>query len=168
MEVKDFMDLTILLGSLMIGGFLAFEILRPKPNAVILEKIGDNYYLTKGFHNGHYLQHRGLTFRIPSTYEYWVRLGRGFIRFKPKWMRFFYIQNTQLAEIKEDKSGEEEEAKSKITIDQKLFSDFMKSETLTQILRSFTIPKTTILMYLIIGVAMGLMLGVILAGWVHG
>ena len=162
------MDLTILLLGGIVGGYLAFEILRPKPNAVILEKIGDNYYLTKGFHNGYYLQHRGLTFPIPSSYEYWVRLGKGFIRFKPKWMRFFYIQNTQLAEIKEDKSEEGEEARSEATIDQKLFSDFMKSETLTQILRSFTIPKTTILMYLIIGVAMGLMLGVILAGWVHG
>ena len=162
------MDLTLLLAGGLIGGFLAFELLRPKPNAVILEKIGENYYLAKGYCNSYYLQHRGLTFRIPSTYEYWVRLGRGFIKFKPKWMRFFYIQNTQLAEIKEDESEEGEEARSEITVDQKLFSDFMKSETLTQILRSFTIPKTTILMYLIIGVAMGLMLGVILAGWVHG
>jgi len=163
------MDLTLLLASGLIGGFLAFELLRPKPNAVILEKIGDNYYLTKGFHNDHYLQHRGLTFPIPSTYEYWVRLGRGFIKFKPKWMRFFYIQNTQLAEIKENKSEEGEEARSETTIDQKLFSDFMKSETLTQILRSFTIPKTTLLLYLVIGAVMGLMLGVILAGWLpHG
>ena len=166
MEVKDFMDLTILLGSLMIGGFLAFEILRPKPNAVILEKIGDNYYLTKGFHNGYYLQHRGLTFPIPSNYEYWVRLGRGFKRFKPKWMRFFYIQNTQLAEIKEG-GGEAEEGRTRIAVDQQLLSQFVKSQTLSQVLRSFTIPKTTLLLYLAIGAVMGLMLGVILAGWVH-
>ena len=155
------MDLTILLGSLMIGGFLAFEILRPKPNAVILEKIGDNYYLTKGFHNGYYLQHRGLTFPIPSTYEYWVRLGRGFIKFRPKWLRFFYIEDTQLAEIKE--------GKSEIAVNQKIISDFVKSQTLSQVLRSFTIPKTTLLLYLVIGAVMGLMLGVILAGWLpHG
>ena len=161
MEVKGFMDLTILLGSLMIGGFLAFEILRPKPNAVILEKIGDNYYLTKGFHNGYYLQHRGLTFPIPSTYEYWVRLGRGFIRFRPKWLRFFYIEDTQLAEIKE--------GKSEIVVNQKIISDFVRSQTLSQVLRSFTIPKTTLLLYLIIGAVMGLMLGIILAGWLpHG
>ena len=161
MEVKGFMDLTILLGSLMIGGFLAFEILRPKPNAVILEKIGDNYYLTKGFHNGYYLQHRGLTFPIPSTYEYWVRLGRGFIKFRPKWLRFFYIEDTQLAEIKE--------GKSEIAVNQKIISDFVKSQTLSQVLRSFTIPKTTLLLYLVIGAVMGLMLGVILAGWLpHG
>ena len=159
MEVKGFMDLTILLGSLMIGGFLAFEILRPKPNAVILEKIGDNYYLTKGFHNGYYLQHRGLTFPIPSTYEYWVRLGRGFIKFRPKWLRFFYIEDTQLAEIKE--------GKSEIAVNQKIISDFVKSQTLSQVLRSFTIPKTTLLLYLAIGAVMGLMLGIILAGWVH-
>ena len=159
MEVKGFMDLTILLGSLMIGGFLAFEILRPKPNAVILEKIGDNYYLTKGFHNGYYLQHRGLTFPIPSTYEYWVRLGRGFIRFRPKWLRFFYIEDTQLAEIKE--------GRSEIAVNQKIISDFVRSQTLSQVLRSFTIPKTTLLLYLIIGAVMGLMLGIILAGWVH-
>ena len=155
------MDLTILLGSLMIGGFLAFEILRPKPNAVILEKIGDNYYLTKGFHNGYYLQHRGLTFPIPSTYEYWVRLGRGFIKFRPKWLRFFYIEDAQLAEIKE--------GRSEIAVNQKIISDFVKSQTLSQVLRSFTIPKTTLLLYLIIGAVMGLMLGIILAGWLpHG
>ena len=155
------MDLTILLGSLMIGGFLAFEILRPKPNAVILEKIGDNYYLTKGFHNGYYLQHRGLTFPIPSTYEYWVRLGRGFIRFRPKWLRFFYIEDTQLAEIKE--------GKSEIAVNQKIISDFVRSQTLSQVLRSFTIPKITLLLYLAIGAVMGLMLGIILAGWLpHG
>ena len=162
------MDLTILLGSLMIGGFLAFEILRPKPNAVILEKIGDNYYLTKGFHNGYYLQHRGLTFPIPSSYEYWVRLGRGFIRFKPKWMRFFYIQNTQLAEIKEG-GGEVEEGRTQIAVDQQLLSQFVRSQTLSQVLRSFTIPRMTLLLYLLIGAVMGLMLGVILAGWLpHG
>ena len=155
------MDLTILLGSLMIGGFLAFEILRPKPNAVILEKIGDNYYLTKGFHNGYYLQHRGLTFPIPSTYEYWVRLGRGFIKFKPKWLRFFYIEDAQLAEIKE--------GRSEIAVNQKIISDFVRSQTLSQVLRSFTIPKTTLLLYLAIGAVMGLMLGIILAGWLpHG
>ena len=162
------MDLTILLGSLMIGGFLAFEILRPKPNAVILEKIGDNYYLTKGFHNGYYLQHRGLTFPIPSSYEYWVRLGRGFIRFKPKWMRFFYIQNTQLAEIKEG-GGEVEEGRTQIAVDQQLLSQFVRSQTLSQVLRSFTIPRMTLLLYLLIGAVMGLMLGIILAGWLpHG
>jgi len=145
----------------MIGGFLAFEILRPKPNAVILEKIGDNYYLTKGFHNGYYLQHRGLTFPIPSTYEYWVRLGRGFIKFRPKWLRFFYIEDAQLAEIKE--------GRSEIAVNQKIISDFVKSQTLSQVLRSFTIPKTTLLLYLIIGAVMGLMLGIILAGWLpHG
>ena len=155
------MDLTILLGSLMIGGFLAFEILRPKPNAVVLEKIGDNYYLTKAFHNGYYLQHRGLTFPIPSTYEYWVRLGRGFIKFRPKWLRFFYIEDTQLAEIKE--------GRSEIAVNQKIISDFVRSQTLSQVLRSFTIPKTTLLLYLIIGAVMGLMLGIILAGWLpHG
>ena len=140
---------------------MAFEILRPKPNAVILEKIGDNYYLTKGFHNGYYLQHRGLTFPIPSTYEYWVRLGRGFIKFKPKWLRFFYIEDAQLAEIKE--------GRSEIAVNQKIISDFVRSQTLSQVLRSFTIPKTTLLLYLIIGAVMGLMLGIILAGWLpHG
>ena len=162
------MDLKILLLGGIVGGFLAFEILRPKPNAVILEKIGDNYYLTKGFHNGYYLQHRGLTFPIPSSYEYWVRLGRGFIRFKPKWMRFFYIQNTQLAEIKEG-GGEVEEGRTQIAVNQQILSQFVRSQTLSQVLKSFTIPKTTILLYLIIGVVMGLMLGVILAGWLpHG
>lgn len=153
------MDLTLLLAGGLIGGFLAFELLRPKPNAVILEKIGDNYYLTKGFHNDHYLQHRGLTFPIPSTYEYWVRLGRGFIRFRPKWLRFFYIEDTQLAEIKE--------GKSEIVVNQKIISDFVRSQTLSQVLRSFTIPKTTLLLYLAIGGIMGLMLGIILAGWIH-
>ncbi len=153
------MDLTLLLAGGLIGGFLAFELLRPKPNAVILEKIGDNYYLTKGFHNDHYLQHRGLTFPIPSTYEYWVRLGRGFIRFRPKWLRFFYIEDTQLAEIKE--------GKSEIVVNQKIISDFVRSQTLSQVLRSFTIPKTTLLLYLAIGAIMGLMLGIILAGWIH-
>ena len=153
------MDLTLLLAGGLIGGFLAFELLRPKPNAVILEKIGDNYYLTKGFHNDHYLQHRGLTFPIPSTYEYWVRLGRGFIRFRPKWLRFFYIEDTQLAEIKE--------GKSEIVVNQKIISDFVRSQTLSQVLRSFTIPKTTLLLYLAIGAIMGLMLGIILAGWAH-
>jgi len=160
------LDLTILLLGGIVGGYLAFEILRPKPNAVILEKIGDNYYLTKGFHNGYYLQHRGLTFPIPSNYEYWVRLGRGFIRFKPKWMRFFYIQNTQLAEIKEG-GGEVEEGRTQIAVDQQLLSQFVRSQTLSQVLRSFTIPKTTLLLYLAIGAVMGLMLGIILAGWVH-
>ena len=153
------MDLTLLLAGGLIGGFLAFELLRPKPNAVILEKIGDNYYLTKGFHNDHYLQHRGLTLPIPSTYEYWVRLGRGFIRFRPKWLRFFYIEDTQLAEIKE--------GKSEIVVNQKIISDFVRSQTLSQVLRSFTIPKTTLLLYLAIGAIMGLMLGIILAGWIH-
>ena len=153
------MDLTLLLAGGLIGGFLAFELLRPKPNAIVLEKIGDNYYLTKGFHNDHYLQHRGLTFPIPSTYEYWVRLGRGFIRFRPKWLRFFYIEDTQLAEIKE--------GKSEIVVNQKIISDFVRSQTLSQVLRSFTIPKTTLLLYLAIGAIMGLMLGIILAGWIH-
>ena len=153
------MDLTLLLAGGLIGGFLAFELLRPKPNAIVLEKIGDNYYLTKGFHNDHYLQHRGLTFPIPSTYEYWVRLGRGFIRFRPKWLRFFYIEDTQLAEIKE--------GKSEIVVNQKIISDFVRSQTLSQVLRSFTIPKTTLLLYLAIGGIMGLMLGIILAGWIH-
>ena len=160
------MDLTILLLGGIVGGYLAFEILRPKPNAVILEKIGDNYYLTKGFHNGYYLQHRGLTFPIPSNYEYWVRLGKGFKMFKPKWMRFFYIQNTQLAEIKEG-GGEAEEGRTRIAVDQQLLSQFVRSQTLSQVLRSFTIPKMTLLLYLAIGAVMGLMLGVILAGWVH-
>ena len=153
------MDLTLLLAGGLIGGFLAFELLRPKPNAIVLEKIGDNYYLTKGFHNDHYLQHRGLTFPIPSTYECWVRLGRGFIRFRPKWLRFFYIEDTQLAEIKE--------GKSEIVVNQKIISDFVRSQTLSQVLRSFTIPKTTLLLYLAIGAIMGLMLGIILAGWIH-
>ena len=155
------MDLTILLLGGIVGGYLAFELLRPRPNAVVLEKIGDNYYLTKAFHNGYYLQHRGMAFPIPSTYEYWVRLGRGFIKFKPKWLRFFYIEDTQLAEIKE--------GKSEIAVNQKIISDFVKSQTLSQVLRSFTIPKTTLLLYLAIGAVMGLMLGIILAGWLpHG
>jgi len=150
----------ILLYAAIGGGFLAWQILKPKPNAIILEKLGENFYLSKGFHNDHYLQHRRATYPIPSTYDYWVLLGRGFVRFKPKWMRFFYIDNSTLARI--------EEAKAEPAINQEVVSQFVRSQTLTQLLRSFTVPKTTLLLNLLAGAVMGLILGVFLAGYFVG
>ena len=150
----------ILLYASIGGGWLAWQILKPKPNAIILERIGDNFYLSKGFHNNHYLQHRRATYPIPSTYDYWVLLGRGFVRFKPKWMRFFYIDNSILARI--------EEAKAEPAVNQEIVSQFVRSQTLTQLLRSFTIPKTTLLLNLLAGAVMGLILGVFLAGYFVG
>jgi len=154
------MNSIILLYAAIGGGWLAWQILKPKPNAIILERIGDNFYLSKGFHNGYYLQHRRATYPIPSTYDYWVLLGRGFVRFKPKWMRFFYIENSVLSRI--------EEAKAEPVLNQEVVSRFIRSQTLTQLLRSFTIPKTTILLNLLAGVVMGLILGVFMAGWLGG
>ena len=154
------MNSMILLYAAIGGGWLAWHILKPKPNAIILERIGDNFYLSKGFHNGYYLQHRRATYPIPSTYDYWVLLGRGFVRFKPKWMRFFYIENSVLSRI--------EEAKAEPAINQEVVSQFVRSQTLTQLLRSFTIPKTTLLLNLLAGAVMGLILGVFLAGYFVG
>lgn len=152
------LGIELMIGAVIVGGWAAWEILKPKPNAIVLEKLGDNYYLSKAYHNDYYLQYRGLTFPIPSTYEYWVRLGRGFVRFRPKWIRFFYIEDTQLARITE--------GRSEPSISPELLSRFVESKTLEQILRSFTTPKMTILFYMLGGVVMGLMLGVTLAGWV--
>jgi len=154
------MNSMILLYAAIGGGWLAWQILKPKPNAIVLERIGDNFYLSKAFHNEHYLQHRRATYPIPSTYDYWVLLGRGFVRFKPKWFRFFYIENSVLSRI--------EEAKAEPVLNQEVVSRFIRSQTLTQLLRSFTIPKTTILLNLLAGVVMGLILGVFMAGWLGG
>ena len=154
------MNSMILLYASIGAGYLAWQILKPKPNAIILERIGDNFYLSKGFHNGYYLQHRRATYPIPSTYDYWVLLGRGFVKFRPKWMRFFYIENSVLSRI--------EEAKAEPAVNQEIVSRFIRSQTLTQLLRSFTIPKTTILLNLLAGVVMGLILGVFMAGWLGG
>jgi len=154
------MNSMILLYASIGAGYLAWQILKPKPNAIILERIGDNFYLSKGFHNNHYLQHRRATYPIPSTYDYWVLLGRGFVRFKPKWMRFFYIENSVLSRI--------EEAKAEPAINHEVVSQFVRSQTLTQLLRSFTIPKTTLLLNLLAGAVMGLILGVFLAGYFVG
>ena len=147
----------ILLYASIGGGWLAWQILKPKPNAIILERIGDNFYLSKGFHNSHYLQHRRATYPIPSTYDYWVLLGRGFVRFKPKWMRFFYIENSVLSRI--------EEAKAEPAVNQEIVNRFVRSQTLAQLLRSLTIPKTTLLLNLLAGAVLGLILGIFLAGW---
>ena len=154
------MNSMILLYAAIGGGWLAWQILKPKPNAIVLERIGDNFYLSKAFHNEHYLQHRKATYPIPSTYDYWVLLGRGFVKFRPKWMRFFYIENSVLSRI--------EEAKAEPAVNQEIVSRFIRSQTLTQLLRSFTIPKTTILLNLLAGVVMGLILGVFMAGWLGG
>jgi len=151
------MNSMILLYASIGGGWLAWQILKPKPNAIILERIGDNFYLSKGFHNSHYLQHRRATYPIPSTYDYWVLLGRGFVRFKPKWMRFFYIENSVLSRI--------EEAKAEPAVNQEVVNRFVRSQTLAQLLRSLTIPKTTLLLNLLAGAVMGIILGIFLAGW---
>ena len=151
------MNSMILLYASIGGGWLAWQILKPKPNAIILERIGDNFYLSKGFHNEHYLQHRRATYPIPSTYDYWVLLGRGFVRFKPKWMRFFYIENSVLSRI--------EEAKAEPAVNQEIVNRFVRSQTLAQLLRSLTIPKTMLLLNLLAGAVMGIILGIFLAGW---
>ena len=151
------MNSMILLYASIGGGWLAWQILKPKPNAIILERIGDNFYLSKGFHNNYYLQHRRATYPIPSTYDYWVLLGRGFVRFKPKWMRFFYIENSVLSRI--------EEAKAEPAVNQEIVNRFVRSQTLAQLLRSLTIPKTMLLLNLLAGAVMGIILGIFLAGW---
>lgn len=142
----------------IIGGFLAYQYLRPRPNAVVLEKVGENYALSKAFHNEHYLQYRRHTFPIPSTYEYWVMLWRGF-SLRPKWIRFFYIENSMLSRISE---GQTEPA-----ITPEILTQFVRSQTLTQLLRGLTIPKMTLIMYLIMGLIAGLLAGFVLAGWIH-
>ena len=151
------MNSMILLYASIGAGYLAWQILKPKPNAIVLERIGDNFYLSKAFHNEHYLQHRRATYPIPSTYDYWVLLGRGFVRFKPKWMRFFYIENSVLSRI--------EEAKAEPAVNQEIVNRFIRSQTLAQLLRSLTIPKTTLLLNLLAGAVMGIILGIFLAGW---
>ena len=151
------MNSMILLYAAIGGGWLAWQILKPKPNAIVLERIGDNFYLSKAFHNEHYLQHRRATYPIPSTYDYWVLLGRGFVRFKPKWFRFFYIENSVLSRI--------EEAKAEPAVNQEIVNRFIRSQTLAQLLRSLTIPKTTLLLNLLAGAVMGIILGIFLAGW---
>jgi len=151
----------ILLYAAIGGGFLAWQILKPKPNAIILEKLGENFYLSKGFHNDHYLQHRRATYPIPSTYDYWVLLGRGFVRFKPKWMRFFYIHNSILSRIQENEGLVEAEP----AVNQQLFSRFQRSQTLEKLLRGLTIPKTTLLFNFLAGAGVGVMLGIMLARW---
>jgi hypothetical protein len=151
------MDLVLLVTGVTVGGYLAYQILKPKPNAVVLEKYGENYLLSKAYHNEYYLRYRGLTLPIPSTYEYWVMLGRGF-RLIPKWYRFFYVDNARLYDIKHD--GNVQSA-----VDTKLISDFVRTQTVAQILRGLTIPKMTVLMYLIAGILAGLLLGVVLGGW---
>ena len=151
----------ILFYTAIAAGYLAWMILKPKPNAIVLEKIGDNFYLSKAFHNDHYLQHRKATFLIPSTYDYWVLLGRGFVRFKPKWMRFFYIHNSILSRIEEN----EKFVKAEPAVNQQLFSRFQRSQTLEKLLRGLTIPKTTLLFNFLAGSGVGIILGVMLARW---
>jgi len=151
------MNSMILLYAAIGGGWLAWQILKPKPNAIVLERIGDNFYLSKAFHNEHYLQHRKATYPIPSTYDYWVLLGRGFVKFRPKWMRFFYIENSVLSRI--------EEAKAEPAVNQEIVNRFVRSQTLAQLLRSLTIPKTTLLLNMLAGAVMGLILGIFLARW---
>ena len=151
------MNSMILLYAAIGGGWLAWQIMKPKPNAIVLERIGDNFYLSKAFHNEHYLQHRKATYPIPSTYDYWVLLGRGFVKFRPKWMRFFYIENSVLSRI--------EEAKAEPAVNQEIVNRFVRSQTLAQLLRSLTIPKTTLLLNMLAGAVMGLILGIFLARW---
>ncbi|MEM0488661.1 MAG: hypothetical protein QW707_05600 [Candidatus Bathyarchaeia archaeon] len=147
----------------IIGGWVAWMILKPKPNAVILERIGENYYLSKGFHNNYYLQYRRATYPIPSTYDYWILLGRGF-RLRPRWFRFFYVHNGMLARIEE--SGEKVEAQP--AIDPQTLTQFVRSQTVSQILRGLTTSRTQIILNLVLGLAVGLMLGVLLTGWLGG
>ena len=151
------MNSMILLYAAIGGGWLAWQIMKPKPNAIVLERIGDNFYLSKAFHDEHYLQHRKATYPIPSTYDYWILLGRGFVKFRPKWMRFFYIENSVLSRIEEAKAGP--------AVDQEIVNRFIRSQTLAQLLRSLTIPKTTLLLNLLAGAVMGIILGIFLAGW---
>lgn len=151
---------TIIIYALVIIGAVSYFILRMRYNAVVLEKIGEGYALSKARHNDYYLSYRGAVFPIPSTYEYWVRTGRGFSRL-PRWYRFFYLDNGVLAEIKE--LGEVEQA-----INRQLVSQFIRTQTLSQILRSFTIPKTMVLLYLAVGVVMGMILGASLTSWFGG
>ncbi|MCD6235890.1 MAG: hypothetical protein J7J94_02700, partial [Thaumarchaeota archaeon] len=156
----------ILLYAAIGGGYLAWMILKPKPNAVVLEKIGENFYLSKAFHNENYLQHRRATYPIPSTYNYWVLLGRGFIRFRLRWVRFFYIHDSVLSKIEEERKGENEEViEAKPAINQQLMSRFISSQTLEKLLRGLTIPKTTLLFNFLAGTGVGVMLGVMLARW---
>ena len=155
----------ILLYAAIGGGFLAWQILKPKPNAIILEKLGENFYLSKGFHNDHYLQHRRATYPIPSTYDYWVLLGRGFVKFKPKWVRFFFIDNSVLCRIREKELGE---AESELVVNQRLLSEYARAETAKQLMRGLAVSKTQVLLNLLAGVVMGLILGVFMAGWLGG
>jgi len=155
----------ILLYAAIGGGWLAWQILKPKPNAIILERIGDNFYLSKGFHNEHYLQHRRATYPIPSTYDYWVLLGRGFVRFKPRWMRFFFIDNSVLCRINEKKLGE---AEAELVVNQNLLSQYARAETAKQLMRALTVSKTQILLNMLAGVVMGLILGIFMAGYFVG
>jgi len=156
----DIATLSLITASVL-GGWLAWKILQPKPNAVILERIGDEYYLSKGFCNEYYLQYRRATYPIPSTYRYMVLLGKGFSP-RPKWLRFFYIHHGQLAQIKEG----EKEIEAEPAIDHQTLTQFIRSQTITQILRGLTVSRTTILLNLILGLVVGLMLGVILSQFV--
>ena len=152
-----------LMVSAIVGGWLAWKILQPKPNAVILERVGDQYYLSKGFFNEYYLQYRRATYPIPSTYNYLVYLGRGFgMRLRP--FRFFYIHHGQLAQIKEA----EKQIEAEPAIDPHTLTQFIRSQTITQILRGLTVSRTTILLSLIMGLVVGLMLGVILTNFLGG
>ena len=152
----------ILLYASIGGGWLAWQILKPKPNAIVLERIGDNFYLSKAFHNEHYLQHRRATYPIPSTYNYWVLLGRGFVRLKPRWFRFFFIDNSVLCRISEKELGE---AESELVVNQSLLSQYARAETAKQLMRALTVSKTQVLLNMLAGVVMGLILGVFMAGW---
>ena len=147
----------------IIGGWIAWMILKPKPNAVILERIGENYYLSKGFHNNYYLQYRRATYPIPSTYDYWILLGKGF-RFRPKWFRFFYIHGGMLARIEESQNRVEAQP----AIDPQTLTQFVRSQTVSQILRGLTTSRTQIILNLVLGLAVGLMLGVLLTNWLGG
>lgn len=157
------LDTIILIYCGIAGSLVAYYILKPKPNAIVLEKIGENYHLSKSFCNESYLQHNKATYPIPSTYEYWVLLGKGF-RLKPRWYRFFYIQNSMLAKIEENS----EKIEAKPALDPQTITQFVRSQTIAQILRGMTVSKTQILLNLILGLAAGLMLGIFLTKMFFG
>ena len=151
---------TIILNSALGAGAIIYFLLRPRYNAVVLEKIGQGYALSKAKFRDDYLLYRGAVFPIPHEYDYWVRTGRGFSRI-PKWFRFFYLDNGILAEIRD--VGETE-----VAVNRQLLSQFVRTQTLSQILRGFSLPKTTILLNLAIGVVLGMVLGFSFATWFGG
>ena len=153
-----------LIVSAIAGGWLAWRILQPKPDSIVLERVGEQYYLSKAYSNQYYLQYRKATYPIPSTYNYLVYLGKGFAK-RPKPYRFFYIHHGQLVRVREGEKAVEAEP----AIDPQTLTQFIRSQTITQILRGLTVSRTTMLLNLILGLAVGVMLGVILGNFIfHG